>query len=91
VENESPLAPSAHSSSWSGAPDDEVEYAVPELLQQLRRQAHRHYLDDAMLAPARYRRTRGLPRHPCFLFVKQLGHQIKTTTSSAYLLRDALR
>jgi hypothetical protein len=55
VENESPLAPSAHSSSWSGAPEDEVEYAVPELLllQQLRRQAHRHYLDDAMLAPAR--------------------------------------
>lgn len=52
VENESPLAPSAHS-SWSGAPEDEVEYAVPELLQQLRRQAHRHYLDDAMLAPAR--------------------------------------
>ena len=53
VGNESPLAPIAHSTSWSGSPEDEVEYAVPELLQQLRRQAHRHYLDDAMLAPAR--------------------------------------
>jgi hypothetical protein len=52
-ENESPLAPSAHSSSWPGAPEDEDEYPVPELLAQLRRQTHRHYLDDAMLAPAR--------------------------------------
>jgi hypothetical protein len=53
AENESPLAPSAQGGGWSGAPEDEVEYAVPELLAQLRRQAHRHYLDDAMLAPAR--------------------------------------
>jgi len=53
VESETPLAPSAHSISWPGAPEDEVEYAAPELQQQLRRRAHRHYLDDAMLAPAR--------------------------------------
>jgi hypothetical protein len=53
AESEIPLAPSAHGSSWPGAPEDEVEYARPELLAQLRSRAHRHYLDDAMLAPAR--------------------------------------